>query len=139
MLKEIQQKVIDLFKADSRLAKPGKVKEWYFGVPASPVAYPYGYVTMLGGPVKEWTWDEKEFRADILCVIRDRQPAEDVCEKNVQDLSEAMREVLSAKPTLDGLVCLAELVGWSFDKVPEEGGTVYNGYVTLRVLKLLIG
>lgn len=138
MLKEISDKVIELFKADAGLAEPTAVTKWYFGPRSRPVGYSYGYVKGRGGPVTRLSNARQEFDAEWDCAVFDHNPADDdLAEKSVMDKTEAMRAVLDANRTLGGLVLDSAVVDWRLDVWEVEEGLVYGGLVVLRVRKVL--
>ncbi|MBI2184229.1 MAG: hypothetical protein HYU39_04635 [Thaumarchaeota archaeon] len=109
---QVQQKLIDLWKADPSLSEPGKVKKYCFGRPVSLSEYPLIYVQFLGGPLPEQEGSvRKEVHVfDFEAVVADRHPDEDVSEKAVEDFAESMQMVVRGDRSLGGLVDSAFVV-----------------------------
>jgi len=103
MRKGIQQKIIDLLKAEVTFT----VKAIYFGLPIKVLDYPYCAVVWASsqGPNVEQTTKLRALhRIDYAIQVVARSRVIGDAEKSVEDLIEIAHGVLFGNPTLDGLV-----------------------------------
>jgi len=103
MRKQIQQKVIDLLKAEATFT----VKTIYFGLPIKVLDYPYAAVVWASSPTENVEQKTKLLavhRIDYAIQVVHRSRKEDEAEQKVEDLIEIAHGVLFGNPTLDGLV-----------------------------------
>ena len=103
MRKEVQQKIIDLLKAEATFI----VKTIFFSLPIKVLDYPYAAVVWASsqGPnVEQTTKIRAVHRIDFAIQVVDRSRVIGNAEKSVEDLIEIAHGVLFGNPTLDGLV-----------------------------------
>ena len=103
MRKEIQQKIIDLLKAEGSFV----VSKIHFSLPIKVLEYPYAAVVWAssqGENVEQKTKSLALHRIDFAIQVVHRSRVEDEAEKKVEDLIEIANGVLFQNPTLDGLV-----------------------------------
>lgn len=121
-IKQIQNKIIDVLKADTDLNSA--VKLWMFGEPKNPPRngqYPAVYVEFVGREPADIAESDRflyNFVYEIGIIERDRN--EDDAEKRAEDKMEKAESVLRSNSTLDGLVVADELVPWPMEFTPAQ-------------------
>lgn len=103
MRKEINQKIIDVLKADGALA--GEVKDWIYGLPKkTPAGYPIIFLKADQERKQLTNPQQYLYSLDFMIGITHMHVNEDTAEKKVQDLADQAETVLNANLKLDGLV-----------------------------------
>ncbi len=135
-LQQIQQKIIDVLKADANLAEPSNIAKYYYGEPdPDRLLFPYIGVEEISGPVEPSTVSKHRYRLRFQITVVDKNADNDVAEKSVQDKSEYAVKALLADVTLAGNAETLWFSNLETDRVRQQHYALAGIRLTLEVLK----